>query len=366
MKINYQSKRGGVMLSETTCLDSSGKSRYAGKRIIIVCVFLTTLFGVACSSSTEPEEVSGKAYSLAIGSNNQVFVATNEGLCKSMDDGNTWEYVNRSPSDLASVSPLGVIYCMSYEKDGPYTTKKTLCRSTDNGKTFSVTAWVTNKTVFGMRWLAFNNQEHLFTWADAYPGKLYRSTDNGQNWEELMSDMLYNMSNLIVPNDMFATLGGVIRSVNNGDSWNTVLSSQNISGASPYSFDALAFNSQDRIFAVVNTYQPSDSVKTGMVYYSNNNGNSWVKTVVSNSDITNLAVNSQDKIFAITELHEVYCSIDNGIQWNKVNVNLPESWVQQFIISPNNKLFIRTWDGTNYEIYRSQNDGVNWEQIWPQ
>jgi hypothetical protein len=91
-----------------------------------------------------------------------------------------------------------------------------------------------------------------------------------------------------------------------------------------------------------------------------------VKTVVSNSDITNLAVNSQDKIFAITELHEVYCSVDNGSQWNKVSVNFPKGvWVGQFIISPNNKLFIRTWDGTNYKIYRSQNDGATWELIWP-
>lgn len=302
---------------------------------------------------------------MAIGSQNQLFVATNEGLCKSLDDGETWEYVNRSPSNLVSISPSGTIYCMRYESDGLYTTKDALYRSTDNGKTFSATAWVTNETVFGMRWLAFNNQEHLFTWADAFPGKLYRSTSNGQSWDVLMSDMLNNMSNLIVPNDMFATLGAVIRSANNGNSWNTVLSSQNISGASPYSFDGLAFNSQDRIFAVVNTYRQSDSVETGLIYYSDNNGNSWVKNVVSNSNITNLALNSQDKIFALTEQHEVYCSVDNGSQWNKVSVNFPESRAMQFIISPNNKLFIRTWNNTDYGIYRSQNDGATWEQIWP-
>ncbi|MBK9097386.1 MAG: hypothetical protein IPM14_04525 [bacterium] len=335
------------------------------KKIVIVCVFLAAIVWNACSSSTEPEEFSGEAYSLAIGNQNQLFVATNEGLCKSSDDGETWEYVNRSPSNLVSISLSGTIYCMSYKKDGPYTTMQTLCRSTDGGKTFSSTGWVTNKTLSRLHLLTFNKQEHLFIWADAYPGKLYRSTNGGQSWEELLSEMLYNMSNLIAPDYMFATLGAVIRSVNNGNSWNTVLSSQNISGASPYSFGGLAFNSQDRIFAVVNTYNPSDSVKTGMIYYSDNNGNSWVKTIVSNSDITNIAVNSQDQIFAITEQHEVYCSIDNGIQWSKVSVNFPESWVQQFIISPNNKLYVKTWDNTNYKIYRSQDDGAKWEQIWP-
>jgi photosystem II stability/assembly factor-like uncharacterized protein len=335
------------------------------KKILIVCALLTAIFWNACSSSTEPEEFSGKAYSLAIGSQNQLFVATNEGLYKSLDDGETWEYVNRSPSNLVSISPSGTIYCMRYESDGLYTTKDALYRSTDNGKTFTATGWATNKTVFGMQWLAFNKQEHLFAWADDFPGKLYRSTSNGQIWEVLMSDMLYDMSNLVAPDYMFSTLGGVIRSVNNGNSWSTVLSPQNISGASPYSFGALAFNSQDRIFAVVNTYRQSDSVKTGLIYDSDNNGNSWLKTVVSNNDITNLAVNSQDKIFAITEQHEVYCSTDNGIQWNKISVNIPKSWVQQFIISPNNKLFIRTWNNTDYGIYRSQNDGANWEQIWP-
>jgi photosystem II stability/assembly factor-like uncharacterized protein len=335
------------------------------KMILIVCVFITTLLCVACSSTTEPEELSGEARSLAIGSQNQLLVATNEGLCQSLDDGNTWRYLNRSGSGLVSISPSGTIYCINHVSDGPYTSTETLWRSTDNGKTFSATGWVRNKNVSGMRWLAFNKQENLFAWEDAYPGKLYRSTNNGQSWEELLSEMLYNMSNLIAPDYMFATLGAVIRSVNNGNSWNTVLSSQNVSGASPYSFGALAFNSQDRIFAVVNTYRQSDSVKTGMIYYSDNNGNSWVKNVVSNSNVSNLAVNSQDKIFAITELHEVYCSVDNGSQWNKVSVNFPASWVQQFVISPNNKLFIRTWNNTDYKIYRSQNDGVNWEQIWP-
>jgi len=37
------------------------------KTIKIVCALLTAIFCNACSSSTEPEEFSGKAYSLAIG-----------------------------------------------------------------------------------------------------------------------------------------------------------------------------------------------------------------------------------------------------------------------------------------------------------
>ena len=337
-------------------------------------VFLITLFWVACSSNpTEPEAVILEARSLAISSSNQLFVTTQEGLCQSLDDGETWKSINRDFTRLVAVSPSGTIYCLKTESiysPGLFDHhNEWLYRSTDNGKTFHLTGWAKSDIFFGMSWLTFNKQEHLFA-HQRFKG-LFRSTSQGEHWEELSGGSVswgsvsFSSNSLIAPDKIFRSAGdGVYRSDDDGDNWIKVLELQDISGDTSYSYGALTFNSQGRIFAGINAQHfLGDSVETGMIYQSDDNGNNWIKTAALNSDIAHLAVNSEDKIFALTDINEVYCSIDNGIQWNKVSVISIEGWgVLQFIISSNNKLFIRTSDP---KLYRSQNEGVTWEQIQP-
>lgn len=327
-------------------------------------VFLITLFWVACSSNpTEPEAVILEARSLVIGSSTQVFITTQEGLCQSLDDGETWKSINRDFTRLVAVSPSGTIYCLKTESiysPGLFDHhNEWLYRSTDNGKTFHLTGWAKSDIFFGMSWLTFNKQEHLFAynWAEG----VFRSTSQGDHWEKLSFGSLMP---LIAPDKLFSiSRDGVYRSDDNGDNWIKVLELLDISGDTSYSYGALTFNSQGRIFAGINAQHfLGDSVETGMIYQSDDNGNNWIKTAALNSDIAHLAVNSEDKIFALTDINEVYCSIDNGIQWNKVSVISIEGYVVQFIISSNNKLFIRTSDP---KLYRSQNEGVTWEQIQP-
>ena len=331
--------------------------------LIIITLFITLFFESCSSNPTEPEGANGKAYSFSIGSQNQIYVATNEGLYQSLDDGTTWENINRYASNLVSVGSLGSIYCMRYESDGQYTSKETLWRSTDSGKTFFATGWVRNKTIYGMEWINFNSQGHLFALQGALLGNgLHRSTSYGQNWDYLLS----NVNSLIAANNIYVSTKGISRSVDNGDNWTEVLSLPDTTGDTIfYSYTDLAFNSQERIFAAINKLDLGISDDTlGMIYYSDDTGESWVESVVSNSIITHVAVNSDNNIFATTGRHEVFCSTDSGLQWRKVSVNFPNSFIRQFIISPNKNLFVRTWDNTNYAIYRSHNDGVSWERIW--
>lgn len=335
------------------------------KKIIIVFVFLTSLFCLSCSSEpTEPEEVNLEVWSLAFGSSNQVFATASVGLCQSLDGGETWECINSKIKGGVSVSPSGTIYSMKVESDGLETTKQTLIRSTDGGKTFIATGWIRNHIYItgGMNWLAFNKQGHLFAQEHGY---LYRSTSSGQSWEILNNITLgwFYLRNppLIAPDDLFIhKYDGVYRSEDNGDNWIQVFGLQDISGDTAYSHDALAFNSQGRIFVAINVSHQEDSVETGIIYYSDDNGNNWIKSASLNSHITNLAVNIEDKIFAITKQSEVFYSLDNGIQWDKVSMNFPKCSVTKFLISPDKKLFIRTMEEHYY--YRSQDDGVTWER----
>jgi len=334
---------------------------------LIIILLLTAIFIGACSTnSTGPEEESGRpeARSVAIGSLNQVFVATSGGLYQSLDNGETWKQLNTFRSGLVSVSPSGTIYSTHYASDGKYSSKETLWRSTDDGNSFQPTGWVKNKTVFGLAWLTFNNQEYIFGWV--YLSGLFRSTSQGTSWEQLSIGGL-NLEPLIAPDNIFIAIDeGVYRSSDNGDNWIKVLELKDVSGDTSYSFGALAFNLKGEIFAGINAWHfLGDSVETGMIYYSNDNGNNWIKTAALNSDISHLAVNSEDNIFAITKLNEVFSSTNNGVNWNRVGAIFPEESIKTIITNSNDHLFINTISNQDNHIYRSLNDGASWEQIWP-
>lgn len=331
------------------------------KRIIIICAFLATLFVLACSSDpSEQEVIISEVYGVAASSSNRLYIGTTGGLCQSLDNGETWEIANREFGGLINVSPSGTIYCKVVGKNtSQWKHDEFLFRSTDNGKTFIQTGWVRKNVTVGMLWLTFNNQEHLFCMAGDVMPKLWRSTSLGVSWEQLSVGSGW----LIAPNDIFNTSDAVYRSEDNGDSWTKVLQLQSLSDTS-YSHGPLTFNSQGRIFVAVNagTYYNTEWVQIGLVYHSNDNGNTWAGSVVTNSRITHLAINSEDKIFALTEPNEVYRSENNGIQWNKVSVNSFEPMAIQFIINSNNNLFI---SNSYCKLYRSQDEGVTWELIQP-
>jgi len=330
-------------------------------KLIIILLFTTLLFWACSTNSTGPEEDSAllEASSLAIGSLNQVFVATLSGLYQSLDNGETWKLLNNFRSHLVSVSPLGNIYCTSHRETGLYTSEQTLWRSTDGGKTFLKTGWVKESPQF--IWLAFNNQDHIFV-RTLFSGS-YRSTSQGASWERLSM----GVRNLIAPDDIFANSGdGVYRSNDSGDNWLKVFERERISGDTSYSYDALAFNSNGEVFAGINAWHfLGDSVETGMIYHSDDNGNNWMKTTTLNSDITHLAVNSEDNIFAITEQNEIFISTDNGVRWKKVGSIFSDESIKTLMINSNDHLFIRTLDNQANHVYRSLNDGTTWEQIWP-
>lgn len=337
------------------------------KRIIVI-LLIALFFGGACSTDPigpEEDSIYPSATSLSIGSHNQVFVATYLGIYHSIDNGVTWKTLTNQYTHFVSVSPSGTIYCTSAISEGSMSFAETLWRSSDGGATFQITGWVNQSAGFGgFRWLAFNNQEHLFYKPPA-AGTLHRSTSQGNSWESIFSD--YNLNSFIAPNNIFINgSDGVYRSDNNGDSWMRVLSMPDLSGDTSYSYDALAFNSLGRIYVGINaSHFQNYPVETGKIYYSDDNGYNWIKIAALNRNITHFAINSNDKIFVITELNEVFSSTNNGSEWKKAGMIFTESFVEEFIISPNNTLFIRTRVDGVYRIYRSQNDGATWEQFWP-
>jgi hypothetical protein len=125
--------------------------------------------------------------------------------------------------------------------------------------------------------------------------------------------LAFNSSN----GNIFAGIygGGVFRSTNNGDNWNPV----NTGLINPDVF-ALAINSNGHIFA---------GTIGGGVFRSTDNGDNWnpINTGLTNTSIVTLAINDVGIIFAGTSSSGVFRSMDNSDNsgsWTRVNIGLTD------------------------------------------
>jgi hypothetical protein len=305
---------------------------------------------------------------LAVGNNGRVYIATKNGLYQSSDNGGNWKlmdsFSNRM-SNFVTVSATGNIFATQFQSISEYRSQETLYRSTDGGITWIKTGWTHETSSWGLKsisWLEFNQLEHLFAWKSM--DGLYRSVSRGNSWVKLF-DFPPQVVSLIAPDDIFmANWDGVFRSDDNGNSWVKVLAFE--AGLFGISVTSLTFNSDKRIFAGIDTHN-SQSVPgaNGLIYYSDDDGDSWIKSVELDTPVTHLAVNSKDHIFANVKRNGIIRSTNNGLEWNKVSINFPKVSVQEFIIGPADDLFVETWDNHDHKVYRSTDEGFNWKQIWP-
>jgi photosystem II stability/assembly factor-like uncharacterized protein len=334
---------------------------------MLIILFISIFVLEACSTnSTGPEEKNGqiKATSITTRGSNEIFVTTLDGLYKSADNGQTWTPLNNFQSSLVSISPNGNIFFTSHSKTGTYTSRESLWRSTDGGNTFTVTGWVHEISANSLIEINFNHQGHIFAWK-LFDG-LFRSTNQGDSWDRLTYGII-NAPPFIAPDDLFYTsFDAVYSSEDNGDNWLKVFELKDNTGDTTYSCVALAFNATNRIFCGVNVWHfLGDSVETGMIYYSDDNGNNWIKSSALNSNITHLAINSKDNIFAINDQNEIFICKDNGIHWNRVSTISTDESIRKIIINSNDDLFIMASNIQTNNIYLSQNDGSIWLEIWP-
>ena len=149
-----------------------------------------------------------------------------------------------------------------------------------------------------IRNLVINSRGHIFAPAQA---GVYRSTDNGKNWELTGLEGTGIRTLAIRTNgDLFAgTTDGVYRSTDNGDNWSLL-------GLTDELVVSFAFNSSGHIFAGVYWLT---SPGGGGVYRSTDNGENWTRVGLINNYVSSLAVNSSGYIFAGTQYNGIFRSV---------------------------------------------------------
>jgi hypothetical protein len=140
--------------------------------------------------------------------------------------------------------------------------------------------------------------------------------------------------------DIFAgtAQGGIFRSTDNGESWEDV--THNLPGKI---INALVIDAQDHIFASVFMYN---------VYKSEDNGASWneAKTGLT-YPIDEFVINNLGSIYGCTTFGGVYVTTDNGANWAQINEGLTFINVEHLAVNGNNQVFAGTWGSG---IFRSR------------
>lgn len=259
-----------------------------------------------------------------------------------------WHHVNpldgRHSNAIAS-RPDGIII-LGTSNDGIYF-------SYDNGNSwdypFSGVQYATQYSV------TITPKGHFFVGGMFGTGS--RSTDNGKSWTNIQvgpENIGYSIGQISYDSkgNLFAytTQGVLYRSIDDGDTWQSISSS-----FAPEHITTFSIDSKDRI--IVGNHAD--------LMVSTDAGNSW-DTASSPFNFgfpDHMGVTSNDEIFVSQYDKGITHSIDGGVSWNKLT-NFPFPSVRSIMISRGNIYVIA--DSMNFGItgvFRSSDNGASWTRF---
>ena len=176
-----------------------------------------------------------------------------------------------------------------------------------------------------------------------FEDKLYRSSDEGLNWEHIGFEIPYYLTESIFAFTQNGTVFfgemGIYRSTNNGYNWECVCNSITV-------VKSMAVNYNGDIYA--------GSLWEGL-YKSTNDGTDWNLIAFQDSSIYGLTVNSKGYVFAASD-GKIRRSTNNGESWELMISGL---------VSQTFSLFTDRYDNVyagpeDQGILESTDDGVTW------
>jgi len=309
------------------------------KLIILIIILIFPLMGFSCRQQ-EPSDL---------------------GVYKSNDNGDTWEQkvVIDEDNDISEVS---INHVTVDTKDNNFiligTEELGIYRSTDGGDTWSATA-----LNFGtIKSIAINPEDNAIIYAAGSfnaVGKIYKSTDAGNNWEEVFSETSSDtpVNSIVIdwydPRILYSatTTGALIKSKDSGRSWVAIKRFED-----PVNKVVLS-STDSRIIFLFTKNELYKSTDAGQNYinlsknFEDINFNSFHDIVV-HPKFSNIIYISAD--------FGLYVSENNGKKWKEINLLAkPEGRIISHIaldqINPNILYF-----GFGSNLYISEDSGINW------
>jgi photosystem II stability/assembly factor-like uncharacterized protein len=176
------------------------------------------------------------------------------------------------------------------------------------------------------------------------PSGIYRSTNNGTNWETASTGIPGYVQDIVVSTtNLFAgTLFGVYLSTDNGTSW----SAKNNGLTETFVLDL-----------VVNGINLFAATQNG-VFLSTDNGANWTSAGLDNLNVSQIEI-SNNNLFAVTIQDGVYVSTDNGTLWNISNSDLTDLNINDFEVYEANVFLATAFTG----VFLTTNNGISWVPV---
>jgi photosystem II stability/assembly factor-like uncharacterized protein len=261
-----------------------------------------------------------------------------------------WSKVNSlSQNSLNDLFIEGNNFYVSSTQGGFY-------RSTDAGAAW--TAINTNLTGDALRAYQIVKIETNL-WAATVDG-VYKSTNNGDTWVKKSNGMvigggannLFAFSVYLNNGNLYSgTHAGLYRSTDGGENW--VITNVNIQHTNIHSF---AFHN-NILFA------GRDAINTPILYKSTDNGLSWTTISIWNNFPLGVICfwNEPGKLFAGTG-HGMWLSTNNGANWETRSDGLgSDPYVSSLVKTGSTMIGTLKFGGSG--VYKTTNDGVNWTDI---
>lgn len=293
----------------------------------------------------------GGTRTVAVAPNGYIFAGCweNAGILRSTDNGDSWEYVY---PQTVSIKDASTVF---FDDNGDIyfpTNGKGVLKSTDNGDT-----WSEMNNNLGYRYVnvvAKTSSGDFFTAGDY---AIYKSTDGCMSWHTVGIN-ISGVRRIAInsDDDIFATVWGVNRSLDGGQSWETI-----DNGIDNYDIRSIVVNNNGDIFAGTSPYNWS----INNLYRSSDNGESWfpVTGFPLNWDvaISGLAVGPNGEIVAVGSGYDTRCHIstDVGLTWTDIRYNLSFG-PGEVAINSNGDIFIM---GGSQGIWRKLASDTVWTQV---
>jgi photosystem II stability/assembly factor-like uncharacterized protein len=292
---------------------------------------------------------------ISINTNNYIFVGFNY-----TNSDNDSSYILRSTTDNDTTWSLNYsisnskINCIDFNDSGHLFlgSDRNIYRSTDNGSTWNEI--INNLTNFAPGHFVSNSLGHTFM--DSYGLPLTYTTDNGESWASYDKlNHIWTQGVAINSNDhiFVGTEHGIFRSVDYGSSWTSVFPDTTW-------LMGIAINSNDEIF--IGTYNDG-------VFRSSDNGQTWIAAnngLVYSEGIRTFIFDANGYVYAGSDSGGVFRSVDNGNNWTAVNNGLPEQSIFGLAMDSSGYLLAGTIEDlglTSGGMYRSTDSGQNWQQL---
>jgi len=334
-------------------------------RLLWLLVFLgTTLTGLpACGLQSDAIVV----IALHPKNPNILYIATNDYIYKSRDEGRSWEAISHGMSHSRVIA-------MAIDPAYPATvyagTKgDAVYKSYDGGQ-----RWVSQRTGLDdvtvtsvVNQLVFDPSDNTHLWAATTMG-IFESMDGGETWTKRMNGMkeVLMVVTLAIdparPDIMYAgTSGGVYKSADRARTWakanNGLIPPELLSSSRALMVNTLVIDPQrpDTVYAAT----------LNGLYKTEDGAWSWTRTGQDLPDqmISALALDpSWPGTLYVAGRQGVFKSIDGGRTWQGKNAGLASLNVRSLALSPQDPKTV--YLGTNGSgLYRSRDGGETWETL---